>query len=123
MAAIRQPFATEVDPDLLEGVRALAKAARRPLGALVDEAFADLLSKHQQPRAHLVSVYGGVTRVSLRCPKGCDVNDHLTVTEVPGIHYDQIGQCGGAHGTRGQGQLESAVFRPQTGYEVPSSGS
>ena len=57
MAAIRQPFATEVDPDLLEGVRALAKAERRPLGALVDEAFADLLSKHQQPQAHLVSVY------------------------------------------------------------------
>ena len=57
MAATRQRFATQVDPDLLEGVRALAKAERRPLDALVDEAFADLLSKHRQPRSHVVSAY------------------------------------------------------------------
>ena len=57
MAATKQPFATEVDHDLLEGVRALAKAERRPIEALVDEAFADLLAKHQQPRAHVVGAY------------------------------------------------------------------
>ena len=57
MAATKQPFATEVDPDLLERVRALAKAERRPLDALVDEAFADLLAKHRQPRSHVVSAY------------------------------------------------------------------
>ena len=57
MAAISQPFAPEADPDLLEGVRALAKAERRSLDALVDEAFDDLLAKHQQPRAHVVSAY------------------------------------------------------------------
>ena len=55
MNATRQSFATEVDPHLLEGVRALAQAKRRTLAALVDEAFADLLSKHQQPRSHVVS--------------------------------------------------------------------
>lgn len=57
MAATKQPFATEVDPDLLERVRALAKAERRPLDALVDEAFSDLLAKHRQPRSHVVSAY------------------------------------------------------------------
>ena len=57
MAATKQPFATEVDHDLLEGVRALANAERRPIDALVDEAFTDLLAKHQQPRAHVVSAY------------------------------------------------------------------
>ena len=59
MAATKQPFATEVDPDLLERVRALAKAEQRPLDALVDEAFADLLAKHRQPRSHVVSAYEG----------------------------------------------------------------
>ena len=59
MAATRKPFATEVDHDLLEGVRALAKAEGRQLDALVDEAFADLLAKHRQPRAraHVLSAY------------------------------------------------------------------
>ena len=58
MAATRRPFSTEVDPDLLEGVLALAKTERRPLDALVDEAFADLLAKRQQPRSHVASAYG-----------------------------------------------------------------
>ena len=44
------------------------------------------------------------------------MTDYLTVTEVLAIHEDQIEQYGGAHGLRDQGQLESAVFRPQTGY-------
>lgn len=57
MAAARQPLATEVDSDLLERMRALAEAERRPLNALVDEAFADLLAKHRQPRSHVVSAY------------------------------------------------------------------
>ena len=57
MATTRQPFATEVDLELLEGVCALAKAERRPSDALVDEASADLLAKHQQPRPHVVNAY------------------------------------------------------------------
>jgi death on curing protein len=41
---------------------------------------------------------------------------HLTVGEVLQIHRQQIEQYGGAHGLRGRGLLESAVFRPQAGY-------
>lgn len=44
------------------------------------------------------------------------MTDYLTVPEVLAIHDDQIEQYGGAHGLRDQGQLEAAVFRPQTGY-------
>ena len=40
----------------------------------------------------------------------------LTVAEVQAIHHLQIEEYGGAHGIRDPGLLESAVFRPQTGY-------
>ena len=42
--------------------------------------------------------------------------DYLTVGEVLAIHEDQIDRYAGARGIRDVGQLESAVFRPQTGY-------
>jgi death on curing protein len=41
---------------------------------------------------------------------------YLTVAEVIAIHHNQIDTYGGIHGLRDQGALESAVFRPQTGY-------
>src|ERR1700730_8089683 len=41
---------------------------------------------------------------------------YLTVGEVLQIHHQQIDDYGGAHGLRDKGLLESAVFRPQTGY-------
>ena len=41
---------------------------------------------------------------------------YLTVAEVIAIHHHQIDEYGGIHGLRDQGALESAVFRPQTGY-------
>lgn len=41
---------------------------------------------------------------------------YLTVAEVIAIHHHQIEEYGGVHGLRDQGVLESAVFRPQTGY-------
>ncbi|MFZ0863721.1 MAG: type II toxin-antitoxin system death-on-curing family toxin [Candidatus Sulfotelmatobacter sp.] len=41
---------------------------------------------------------------------------YLTVAEVIAIHHHQIEEHGGSHGLRDQGALESAVFRPQTGY-------
>lgn len=44
------------------------------------------------------------------------MTDYLTVTEVLAIQRDQIGRYGGMHGLRDQGQLEAAVFGPQTGY-------
>ena len=44
------------------------------------------------------------------------MTDYLTVAEVLAIHADQIQRYGGSHGLRDQGLLESALFRPQTGY-------
>ena len=40
----------------------------------------------------------------------------LTVAEVLAIHHLQIEEYGGAQGIRDLGLLESAAFRPQTGY-------
>jgi death-on-curing protein len=44
------------------------------------------------------------------------MTDYLTVAEVLAIHDDQIERYGGAYGVRDRGLLESALFRPQTGY-------
>jgi death on curing protein len=41
---------------------------------------------------------------------------YLTVAEVVAVHHHQIEEYGGEHGLLNQGALESAVFRPQTGY-------
>jgi death-on-curing protein len=40
----------------------------------------------------------------------------LSLAEVLAIHTDQIEKYGGSHGIRDPGQLESALFRPQSGY-------
>jgi death-on-curing protein len=44
------------------------------------------------------------------------VSDYLTVVEVLAMHTDQIERYGGSHGVRDRGLLESALYRPQTGY-------
>jgi death-on-curing protein len=44
------------------------------------------------------------------------VSEFLTLTEVLSIHADQIERFGGSHGVRDRGLLESALYRPQTGY-------
>ena len=44
------------------------------------------------------------------------MTDYLTTVEVLAIHSDQIERYGGAHGVRDHGLLESALYRPQTGY-------
>ena len=41
---------------------------------------------------------------------------YLTIAEVLAIHKLQIDRYGGIAGIRDTGLLESAVFRPQTGY-------
>lgn len=41
---------------------------------------------------------------------------YLTVAEVLAIHDDQLERYGGSAGVRDPGQLEAALFRPQTGY-------
>ncbi len=42
--------------------------------------------------------------------------DYLTLDDILSIHEDQIERFGGGHGVRDMGQLEAALFRPQTGY-------
>ena len=42
--------------------------------------------------------------------------EYLTLPEVLAIHEDQIDMFGGAEGVRDLGQLEAALFRPQSGY-------
>ena len=44
------------------------------------------------------------------------MTEYLTVIEVLAIHGDQIDRYGGVAGVRDQGLLESALYRPQTGY-------
>src|SRR3984957_10794704 len=44
------------------------------------------------------------------------MTEYLTAVEVLAIHDDQIGRFGGAQGARDTGALESALYRPQTGY-------
>ena len=42
--------------------------------------------------------------------------EYLTVIEVLTIHAAMISEFGGTEGIRDLGALESAVFRPETGY-------
>ena len=42
--------------------------------------------------------------------------DYLTADDVLQIHAEQINAFGGSQGIRDMGQLEAALFRPQTGY-------
>lgn len=44
------------------------------------------------------------------------MSDFLTLVEVLAIHPDQIERYGGLAGIRDRGQLEAALYRPQTGY-------
>jgi death on curing protein len=44
------------------------------------------------------------------------MTDYLTIADVLAMHKDQIERYGGAEGLRDPGQLESALFRPQTRY-------
>lgn len=44
------------------------------------------------------------------------MTDYLTVADVIGLHAAALRAYGGASGLRDAGALESAVFRPQTGY-------
>ena len=41
---------------------------------------------------------------------------YLSVDDVLVFHDDQLGRYGGASGIRDMGQLQAALFRPQTGY-------
>ncbi len=43
-------------------------------------------------------------------------SEYLTVVELLAIHDELIAEFAGSGGVRDMGALESAVFRPQTGY-------
>jgi hypothetical protein len=55
----REKVETQVDPEILSAVRAIAQSEGRELPALVDEALADLIEKRKRgrPRAHVVTAY------------------------------------------------------------------
>lgn len=44
------------------------------------------------------------------------MTDYLTMADILAIHEDLVERYGGAHGVRDPGALESALYRPQTGY-------
>lgn len=46
------------------------------------------------------------------------MTEYLTLAEALAIHADQVERYGGIHGVRDHGLLESALYRPQTGYYV-----
>ncbi len=59
MSQSREKFATQVNSEILSAIRTLAEKEGRQLQALMDEALADLIEKHQnaRPRSHVVGAY------------------------------------------------------------------
>ena len=59
MPAPREKFATQVDSEILAGIRALARKEGRQLQAHGDERLADLIEKYKQakPRPHVMAAY------------------------------------------------------------------
>lgn len=44
------------------------------------------------------------------------IRQYLLIEDVFAFHEDQLSRYGGADGVRDMGQLQAALFRPQTGY-------
>jgi hypothetical protein len=59
VSAAKEKFATQVSPEILAEIRAIAQDEGRQLQALVDEALADLIEKRRntRPRPHVMSAY------------------------------------------------------------------
>ena len=55
----KQKFATQVDPDLLDAVKGIARDEGRQFQSLIDEALADLVEKRRlgRPRRHVMAAY------------------------------------------------------------------
>lgn len=55
----REKFATQVNPDVLEAVRQIARTEGCQLQSLVDEALNDLIEKRTRstPRSHVMTAY------------------------------------------------------------------
>jgi hypothetical protein len=58
-ARSREKFETQVNPEILSAVKAIAQSEGPELPALIDEALADLIEKRTQarPRAHVMTAY------------------------------------------------------------------
>jgi hypothetical protein len=58
-AQAREKFATQVNSEILQSVRSIAKKEGRQLQVLIDEALIDLIEKKKQsrPRAHVMAAY------------------------------------------------------------------
>ncbi len=61
MPVTREKFATQVDAEVLEAVRDLARKEGRQIQALVEEALTDLVEKRRNahPRPHVMAAYKG----------------------------------------------------------------
>jgi primosomal protein N'' len=59
LSQTREKFATQVNSEILSAVRTLAEKEGRQLQALMDEALADLIEKHNnaKPRPHVTGAY------------------------------------------------------------------
>ncbi len=59
MSGAKEKFATQVSPEILAELRALAQSEGRQLQALVDEALGDLIEKRRntRPRPQVMSAY------------------------------------------------------------------
>ena len=57
MAAPKESFSIQADPDMLADMRRIAQSAGRQLQDVVEEALQDFIDKHQadQPRAHVMA--------------------------------------------------------------------
>lgn len=55
----REKFATQVDREILDGVRRLSRESGRQIQSLMDEALRDLVEKHRRtkPRQHVLQAY------------------------------------------------------------------
>ena len=61
MSTVREKFATQVDAELLESVRSLAKAEERQIQAVVEDALREHLDARKNPkgrgRKHVMAAY------------------------------------------------------------------
>lgn len=57
----KQKFATQVDADLLDAVKGIARDEGRQVQSLIDEALLDLVEKRRlsKPRRHVMAAYRG----------------------------------------------------------------
>ena len=55
----KQKFATQVDAELLDAVKGIAREEGRQVQSLIDEALADLVEKRRlaRPRRHVMGAY------------------------------------------------------------------